>query len=60
MSMSRKDFKALADILADHVPVQGEAVDIQHHDLVNDIAAYCATTNPNFDRERFVAAAQRL
>jgi hypothetical protein len=60
MSMSKKDFVALADILADHTPVQGEAVDIQYHDLVNEIAECCATTNPNFDRERFVAAAQGL
>jgi hypothetical protein len=54
--MTRKHFEAIARIMRDHTPVQGEAVDITHRDTVDALADYFATENPNFDRGRFVAA----
>lgn len=54
--MTRKHFEAIASILRDHTPVQGEAADITHADTVTDLADYFATENPNFDRERFIKA----
>lgn len=55
--MTRKDFEAIAAILRDHIPVQGEAVDITHADLTSDLADYFKDANPRFDRARFILAA---
>lgn len=48
--MTRKHFNALAAILFryDDLPKQ----------LIEDIAAFCASANPSFDHDRFVDAAR--
>lgn len=48
MAMSRKDFEAVAKALRE--AEAGEKV-------VRAMAAHCATTNPRFDKARFIAAA---
>lgn len=52
MSMTRKDFQALADIVAE-VPGQGCGPEW----LATRLAEFCATQNPRFDRDRFMRAA---
>lgn len=54
--MSRKDFEAIAAILKDHIPVQGEAVDITYADTVTDLADYFKSQNVRFDRRQFLTA----
>lgn len=54
--MTKQHFEAIAAILADHIPVQGEAADITYADTVHDLADYFATVNPNFDRAQFLSA----
>lgn len=54
--MTRKDFEAIAAVLRDHIPVQGEAVDITYLDTAVDLADYFETQNPLFDRARFMSA----
>ena len=69
MSMSRKDFEAIAEVLArqadDTVTErmgkrsdydQGE--EIMRRVLAREIAKVCAAANPAFDTERFLAAAK--
>lgn len=53
MTMTRTDFEAIARILKDHIPVQGEAVDITYADTVTDLASYFKEANPRFDEDRF-------
>lgn len=63
MSMSRKDFEALAAVLArqaDDNP-DGEyehGEEIMRRVLAREIAKVCAIANPAFDTERFLAAAR--
>lgn len=54
--MTRKDFEAIAAIMADHTPVQGEAVDITYTDTCVALADYFQQVNPRFDRSRFMVA----
>lgn len=49
--MTRKHFSAMAKAIAD-TPMD-EPV---RKALARELAAICATTNPNFDRARFLAA----
>jgi hypothetical protein len=56
MTMTRKHFEAIATILRDHIPVQGDAVDITYADTVTDLAGYFKTENPLFDEDKFKAA----
>jgi hypothetical protein len=49
--MTRKHFSAMAKAIA-KAPITNEA----RKALARELAAICATTNPNFDRARFLAA----
>lgn len=49
MAMSRKDFKAVAEILA---------TTTERENIARSLADYFATTNPRFDRARFLEAAR--
>jgi hypothetical protein len=54
MSMSRRHFIALAEIVAD---VQRDGGTIGAEDLADRLADLCARENGRFDRERFKVAA---
>lgn len=52
MSMSRKDFIALADVLKRETPHPDHTVmNAQHERLINALANFCARQNPNFKRQ---------
>lgn len=51
--MTRKHFEAIAAIFANHPAIKSAEVKT----LGYDMADYLGTTNPNFDRKRFLAAA---
>jgi len=53
MSMSRKHFQALADIVAEYAE-GGEGVGVER--LAHDLATFCREQNPHFDRDRFMRA----
>jgi hypothetical protein len=55
--LTRKHFKALASILAEHANCAPD-LDLCVQGIREDIASYCARENPNFDRARFMAACQ--
>ena len=59
--MTRKDFQLIAEVLAASQPGHGNTeLDAQadtHDSVVIGFADRLATTNPNFDRDRFVAVA---
>lgn len=50
MAMSRKDFEAIAAALRESRATE---------EVVRAMAAHCATTNPRFDKARFIEAATR-
>lgn len=61
--MTRKDFELIAAVFADNKPAfkppidyVGQAVLDEHAYLANAMAAKLRSTNPRFDRERFLAA----
>jgi hypothetical protein len=58
--MTGRDFRAIASVLAG-ARQNGADVDECHNDaidaLTQDFARFLASTNPRFDRERFLAAA---
>lgn len=64
MSLSRKHFQALADIVrAAYVPENGEETanvgyNLAVSDMADALADFCAQHNPNFDRARFLDACQ--
>lgn len=69
MSLSRKHFKALADIITnaralatDDLVTQDPAHVAGYRQALafmeRDIADFCADHNPNFDRARFLAACE--
>lgn len=49
--MTRKDFVLIANVLRDHVLEKGSAEDVTRA-LANELRV----TNPNFDKQRFLAA----
>ena len=51
MAMTRKDFEAIAKALR-----EAEAGE----EVVRAMAAYCATTNPRFDKQRFIEASTEV
>lgn len=57
--MTRKDFEAIAEIISDE---RTAATSRDEHDRIDGImlslAKWLATTNPSFDRGRFIAACQ--
>jgi hypothetical protein len=55
MSMSKKDFIAIAAAIADHLAHRGNSQDKQ--DIIRVVANACGEINPNFDRSRFFDAA---
>jgi hypothetical protein len=52
--MTRKDFQAIADILASN---RGMGDPGMYHEMVMDFARLCKSRNPNFKLEKFLAAA---
>lgn len=48
--LTRKDYVTIADILESFSEVIDRLI---FEDLVEDIADYCASDNPNFDYEKF-------
>lgn len=54
--MTKQHFEAIASILNNHIPVQGDAVDITYADTVNDLADYFGSENPRFNRDQFLDA----
>jgi hypothetical protein len=57
--MTSRDFRAIAGIIAE-ARKDGADTDSRGYvltSLAQDFARYLATTNPRFDRERFMAAA---
>jgi hypothetical protein len=52
--MTRKDFQAIADILASN---RGMGDPGMYHEMVMDFARLCKSRNPNFKIEKFLAAA---
>ncbi len=51
MSLSRKHFKAIAEIISKHMATHGD-----NGDLPMEFAKFLATTNDNFDKSRFLDA----
>lgn len=54
--MSKKHFKALADVLSEHRPQSSPVLYAQWLQLVKAIAGVCADCNGRFDRQRFYRA----
>jgi hypothetical protein len=55
MSLSRKHFTALAEIVASYaIPNGSGSVGVKK--LAHDLANFCAAENGRFDRERFMVA----
>ena len=52
--LTRKDFKAIAEILAEEYRVYGYSKPRKR--IANNLADYFATQNPCFDCERFLVA----
>lgn len=59
--MTKKDFTAIANILK-NISDDVESVGLSHppiifiHIIINQLADYFETTNPRFDRDRFMSA----
>lgn len=53
MAMSRKDFIALAALVAEYAE-NGGGVGVER--LVADLVTFCREQNPRFDRDRFMRA----
>jgi len=53
MAMSRKDFTALAALVAEYAE-NGGGVGVER--LAADLATFCREQNPRFDRDRFMRA----
>jgi hypothetical protein len=56
MSMSKKDFIALADTIKEHdrFVARGSAEQVFTPDQLNALAHFCKLQNPNFMRERWL------
>lgn len=56
-NLTKKDFKAIADIIQTAVNQSTQKTGCESlTQVAKDLAAYCATTNPRFDRARFLNA----
>lgn len=55
IEMTRKDFQLIADVIAQFQPEDGKAM-VSPDLMAGAMATALATTNPNFDRERFLKA----
>ena len=51
--MTRKDFQLIAEVLRDSTAIGS---DFEHAALCRDFARALATTNPRFDKEKFLRA----
>lgn len=54
--MSRKDYKAFAEILAGHYTGTGDEEDQVILDVAYEMAGVFKRDNPRFDHKRFIAA----
>ncbi len=54
MSMTRKDFNAVAEIIRKYNLLHVDNLDL--HNLANELAVYFKKANPTFDRGRFIKA----
>lgn len=55
--MTKKDFRLIADVLSDFAgPAQLTKGKVDHDDLIKAFADRLRSTNPRFDRERFITA----
>lgn len=65
MSMSKKDFAAIADAIADNTSMEDFGMPrtliatVHRDDLLHDLCAYFKSVNPNFDEARFRRACTR-
>lgn len=55
--MTKKHFEAIASILSEYRPEAFDRPEVVYSDMVSALADYFESENPNFDRDRFVAAA---
>lgn len=54
MSMTRKDFNAIAEIIRKYTLVGADLLDL--HLMTNELATYFKKANPSFDRGKFIKA----
>jgi len=54
MSMSKKDFVALADAIRDHNRINSQYGDGFTDVYIDTLARFCATQNPRFNRQRWL------
>lgn len=54
MSMSKKDFIALADVLRLFINAAGREITPDEQTLLSELADFCAAQNPRFHRERWL------
>jgi len=62
MSLSRKHFQDLANILAQSRPSETRVSDPEYflwNQLRRDLAVFCTRHNSRFDRQRFFAATEK-
>jgi len=62
MSLSRKHFQDLANILAQSRPLETRVSDPEYflwNQLRNELASFCVRHNPRFDRQRFFDATEK-
>lgn len=55
MSMTRKDFRAIAEIIRKYNLTTHDSLDL--YKLTQELATYFKQANPTFDRSRFMRAA---
>ena len=52
--MSRKDFKAIAEIIRKYNIIGADALDL--HNMTDELSSYFKKANPTFDRGKFMKA----
>lgn len=57
--MTRKDYVLIANALHAHKDIHAQKSRDCVHAIAMDLANVLTTDNPNFDRERFLAACER-
>lgn len=60
MPMSKKDYKAIAQIISDTTDATNIPVHTVTDALVSRLAIYFEKDNPNFDKHRFILACYSL